>query len=279
MNDEYIYCNKCGTRNFSDDKICGVCKEELFPKLKNEKDQKNNSVAPKKTNYFGITLIVIGIITVLYIFLHNDKSNNVTNTNPDQLSSQNTQPTYSILKTDLNNKRGFNVSIKISEKLSENDLETLARQIKTDINAKSEIGILFFYLTDMVVDNGAWATADFKPELKISILGQTKTDENKITENVNNIKDCVGLWTDDTEPGDILIRIRIDKSSGYVFEYVSATDPKPSELPIPLKKTFINGKTVFKDQDRIDQYFILENNGDLSAYDKDGYIVTYKKVK
>lgn len=29
MNPEFIYCSKCGTRNFFDDKLCGVCNTKL----------------------------------------------------------------------------------------------------------------------------------------------------------------------------------------------------------------------------------------------------------
>ena len=40
-----------------------------------------------------------------------------------------------------------------------------------------------------------------------------------------------------------------------------------------------DGKVIYKDLENRDQYFKVEDNGDLSVYDKDGCISTYQKVK
>ncbi|HMC86529.1 MAG TPA: hypothetical protein VKI61_13470 [Chitinophagaceae bacterium] len=40
----------------------------------------------------------------------------------------------------------------------------------------------------------------------------------------------------------------------------------------PLKKTLKDGKVIYKDLENRGQYFRVEDNGNLSVYDKDGYV-------
>ena len=188
-------------------------------------------------------------------------------------------PEYKLLKTVLNDKRAFNVAVRIYKKLSDEQLKSLAQKIKSDINAISEKGVVFFLLPEMEVDNGAWSAVDFDREVKVRIIGQSIKDEQKIKSELENITDYIGLWLDNGTQGDVIIRIRNDKLEGYVFEYISASDPKPSDLATPLIKTQKNEKTIFKDTEHQEQFFIVENNGDLSVYDNYGFVSTYKKLK
>jgi hypothetical protein len=90
------------------------------------------------------------------------------------------------------------------------------------------------------------------------------------------------LWKELYDPyfnkdNTVLIRICKDAKLGYVMDYTltfnlqSRTDPK-----LLIKKT-VNGKTVYIDKENPEQYFVVEKNGDLSAYDNYGHIETYKK--
>lgn len=278
MENKFINCPKCGTRNFADDIICGVCKTELNSPVKLPQTTADIN-APQKTNYFVLILIFAGLIFLYYNVFHKENGTASTDT---QLSSTNyhaIQPGYTLLKTELNNKRAFNVAVRIDEKLSDYQLKSLAQKIKSDINAVTEKGVVFFLLPEMEVDNGAWAAVDFDPEVKVRIIGQSITDEQKIKLGLKSITDYVGLWLDNGTQGDIIIRIRKDKLEGYVFEYISPSNPKPSDLATPLIKTKKNGKTIFKDTEHPEQFFLLESNGDLSVYDNYGFVATYKKLK
>lgn len=104
-------------------------------------------------------------------------------------------------------------------------------------------------------------------------------DEEKIKSALNNITDYVGLWENLGLQGDVIIRIRSDNKKGYVFEYISSSKYQPSELASPLLKKVKNGITVYKETENDDQFFVVEKNGDLSAYDNDGIIETYKRLK
>ncbi|MBK5272000.1 MAG: hypothetical protein JJE22_13395 [Bacteroidia bacterium] len=68
MKAEYINCSKCGTRNFADDKVCGVCKSTLNNQVKNEQKIKTTA-NPLKT-----LLIILGIGFVIYCFIPTNNS-------------------------------------------------------------------------------------------------------------------------------------------------------------------------------------------------------------
>lgn len=85
------------------------------------------------------------------------------------------------------------------------------------------------------------------------------------------------FWNKDNT---ILIRICKDAKLGYVMEYIDILDlqkPVDPDLSKLLIKKTVNGKTMYIDEDNPEQYFVVEKNGNLSAYDNYGYIETYKK--
>ena len=90
-------------------------------------------------------------------------------------------------------------------------------------------------------------------------------------------EDIVGLWKDDMQP-NVLIRIRKDPQKGYIYEYVSSIDGSFSEWFMPLTKQTKNGKTIFVDTEDPEQYFQVEESGNLGAYDNYGFVVRYNKA-
>lgn len=278
MNSEFVICSKCGTRNFSDDEICGVCKTKLSSQ-KRLVEAPSNNATPQKTNYFFILLIAGAIAFLYYNVLHKDKPKASNETPLPSTNYYVASPAYSLIKTNLNNKRAFNVAVRISEKLSDQMLKSLAQQVKSDIHAVAQTGIVFFLLPEMEDNNGAWAAVDFTPEIKVRILGQSLEDEIKVKSGLGKISDYYGLWLDNKAQGDVILRIRVDKVEGYVIEYISPSDTKPSEFAVPLKKEKRKGKTIFKDTEHPEQYYVLENNGDLSVFDNYGFVESYKRLK
>ncbi len=69
MDNQYINCSKCGTRNFADDKVCGICKTNLSIVTK---QSNQNQSTPKISR--GTWFIIISIAIVFYvIFFGADK--------------------------------------------------------------------------------------------------------------------------------------------------------------------------------------------------------------
>jgi len=87
----------------------------------------------------------------------------------------------------------------------------------------------------------------------------------------------IGLWEIGEE--DFILRIRKDKKLGYIGEVVSPSDPAPCNSPTLLKKKKLRGKIEFIDIESPEQYYVFENDGNLSVYDDQGFIVTYNRIK
>lgn len=234
---------------------------------------------PKKSNYLVIVLIIAGLIFLYYNAFKRDKYS-ISNTE-DKVALD--IPSYTLIETERNDKFAFNASVRIPCKISDFQLKQIAIQVKSELKTKTDRGVIFFLLPEMKVqNNGAWAAVDF-PEQRIRIIGQSIADEQTIKESANYINNYEGLWSDDGSQGDVIIGIRKNKQNGYIWEYLSATDLKPSKLSgSPLRRTTKNGQTVYIDLESaisVKEYYVVEPNGNLSAYDKDGYITTFTRLK
>jgi hypothetical protein len=72
MGGNFIFCHKCGTRNFENDKICGVCKTDLIVQTPNVQNRTNISKY-RKNNYYIIVIIISGLIFLYYNVFEKDK--------------------------------------------------------------------------------------------------------------------------------------------------------------------------------------------------------------
>lgn len=226
----------------------------------------------KKNSYLIFILLFSGLAFIYYNLYFKATSK------PD-LADINAASNYRLIGIEINNNNKFVASVQIQSKMAENELLSIANRVKEDILAKSDKGNVFFLLPEMIPNNGAWAAVDFTPTASVRIIGQSLAEERIISENLNNITDYIGLWSDNGRKGDVVIRIRKDHDLGFVIEPVSPVNPQKSKLATPLTKKTINGKTYFIDKENNDQFYILEENGDLSAHDNYGIIDRYIKLK
>ncbi|GAB2678155.1 hypothetical protein GCM10027036_34740 [Flavihumibacter cheonanensis] len=235
-----------------------------------------NKKESQKTDYSVLVLLLVGLIFLYYNVFRKDKVNDTESTSSEY---QTVVAAYSVINIELNNKRAFNVSVRIYEKLPDIQLMEIANKVKSDIDAVSDRGVVFFLLPEMQERNGPWAAVDYNPEIKVRIIGKSIEDERKIRSGLGNVTDYVGLWMDDGIPGDAIIRIRNDKVEGFVLELISLYDPKPSNLATSIKRVKKDGKTIYLDLDNKGQYFVVEENGDLSMYDSYGFNSKYLKLR
>lgn len=88
----------------------------------------------------------------------------------------------------------------------------------------------------------------------------------------------VGIWEDDYTQG-LLWRIRKDPKLGYVLDIGDISDTSKWIRSTTLQEEYLNGYRVFFDKGNIEQYYIVEENGNLSVFDNYGWIATYRKIK
>lgn len=74
MDNQFVYCPKCSTRNFADDEVCGVCKTTLSSATSNHGIKKTTTEQP--TNWKALSIIVGAVIIFYFAFIKNDETSN-----------------------------------------------------------------------------------------------------------------------------------------------------------------------------------------------------------
>ncbi len=74
MDNQFIYCPKCSTRNFADDEVCEVCKTKLSSATSNHGTKKTTTEQP--TNWKALSIIVGAVIIFYFAFIKNDVTSN-----------------------------------------------------------------------------------------------------------------------------------------------------------------------------------------------------------
>lgn len=74
MDNQFIYCPNCSTRNFADDEVCGVCKTKLSAQTSNQPIKK--PIVEKPTNWKALSTIIGAVIIFYFAFIKNEGTSN-----------------------------------------------------------------------------------------------------------------------------------------------------------------------------------------------------------
>ncbi len=99
-------------------------------------------------------------------------------------------------------------------------------------------------------------------------------------DNSNKYEDkkSLGIWADDFNKG-ILWQIQKNDNGLYILQ-MSKVNSSKWIYNHKLKRIKKNGQIVYDDiEEGYDEYYQIDNSGNLSVFDNWGYIATYKKAK
>jgi hypothetical protein len=171
------------------------------------------------------------------------------------------------------------VDVKLDKKVSAEALKNIALTIKRMEQKDYKRTFIAYYLPDMEVDSGAWATSHFNPELKVKILGLSASEEEKLMlEAAKPSRKIVGMWRDDRPFIGSVITIYREKSNALYLE-LKFNDGSSSNNQMVETQTDIGTKLVEKEGNWHGEYFLLSNNGVLQAGGKNGIFLKYKKLQ
>ena len=172
---------------------------------------------------------------------------------------------YKILNEDKFNNIKYSLDIEISKEIEEYEIRKIFNDIK-DENPGYDLYFISFYLPNMIINSGAWATANYQNDLNIEIMGMSKVAVEQLSSRT--FDNSIGVWKDNVMgvlihllkiDGNYFIRSEFDDGTFYDTSVVINTDE--------LKLEISNSPSG--------DFYIIINNF-LEIWDNDGKIRKYE---
>ena len=201
-------CHECRKRVSTEAKSCPSCGAPV------KKRAQNNSAA---VGCATIIIIIVFVVIITGMLNSNGKTQNSRQINAQNFETAKQQATsdqdeisatitsipsdvtYSVIDSHklLDIKRSL--SIRLNKKVSEETLHAIAHKLKSQDSKTYERTFIVYYLPDMHVNAGAWATTHFNPDLEVRIRGLTIEQEKVMRQlPVDQSRDVIGVWLDET---------------------------------------------------------------------------------
>lgn len=181
---------------------------------------------------------------------------------------------YEILKEDFD--KVYNKSsvyVQLPNPIEKNELTNIAKEIRAS-RKKFDILFVFYSLPNMKIGERSWAITHFEPEMKLKILGSTVNE----TTTMNSQKvtgEILGKWKDKAfmiESVKYLVKEDDNLKIKTVFGDGSIGE-------ITLKESKKNNLIRYDFENKNNQFYIIEENGNLGFYGEEGKISEGKKLK
>ncbi|MDP1623770.1 MAG: hypothetical protein Q8M08_15700 [Bacteroidales bacterium] len=175
------------------------------------------------------------------------------------------------VKNDSINK--VNVDIQLNKKVTEEVLGLIGEKLKADLKLENYSKIwMFYYLPDMKVGSGAWATTHFTPGIEIKILGatqnQTDTSVKKADEVVGKI---IGKWKEDQYTNAVYV---IYENNNQTIIRTLFANGQKSDDQLKSSKESSSTRYDYKSEGFNGEYFKVNANNELEFYNKENKLFT-----
>lgn len=175
--------------------------------------------------------------------------------------------TYELISEYPNEKLSkSNIEVRLNKKVDESILKEIAFEIRESRTQYEKLWI-FYLLPDMNSGSSAWATTHFTPDLKIDILGSTEAQE-KVTAQTTDIDgEIIGKWRSEKSlMGGSLILYK--DTVGQLMMRLAFKDG--TFMTSEIKEEKENNKVSYQDDNSHGEFYVLESNGNLGMYGKEG---------
>jgi hypothetical protein len=185
--------------------------------------------------------------------------------------------TYTIIQKETLHNIKCSIDIRLSDKISEGELKRLALKIKADLGQEFERIFIVYYLPNMEVGAGGWATTHFNPTLEVSINGLTKAEETKLIQGSDGVdgRDIIGIWLNESPfMGSLMTLYR---KNGAVYLENKFKDGSESVDEMKVEKVGNESRYTVKGDNPFGEYYRMNAKGDIEMCDKEGILFTAKK--
>ena len=183
---------------------------------------------------------------------------------------------YSVIKTNIVTGIRKSIDVRLDEEVSEDALRAIALELKSGDSRHYERTFIVYYLPEMPVGGGGWATTHFDPGLEVRILGLAGQAERVDAGGpLISTREDIGTWLDDATGSQIVMYSEGGKS--YVEHYFKDGSFLKDELvekPSPLGQ-----RLESKGGSELGRHWVVDSLGNLQIRDTVGLISTAKRIK
>ena len=189
-----------------------------------------------------------------------------------------TDVTYTILQEETIPNAKRSVDIRLNRRVSVDILRAIAHMIRANDNSRYQRTFILYYLPEMEVGAGAWASSHFNPELQIEIYGATPEEHAALVEPSApaSARQIIGVWLD--ERPYVSRRLALYRRNGNVFMESTYTDGSVGTDEMSERNTSRGLRFDAKQASPSGDHYVLNRSGDLEIRDSDGLIATARKL-
>jgi len=184
---------------------------------------------------------------------------------------------YKIINEEKMGNIKISLDIRLESEVNKETIIKIANELRKDGRKNYQRLFINYYLPGMEVGKGAWALSHFNPNLEVQILGLTKEEKKQLLKKTTlSESNLIGRWIDQTPyVGGI---ITISRNANILELAIKYKDG--SEASKKLIEKIVNGQKRWIEEDNVfGEYYVLNNDGNLSIYDAEGLIKTLPKTK
>jgi len=169
------------------------------------------------------------------------------------------------------------LDIRLNKKVSADTLRAIALRLKSQDSRSYERTFIGYYLPEMKVGAGGWATTHFNPNLEVRILGLTDEQEKALIQQIDDpLRELIGSWIDDRM--GVGNRTTIFRRNGKIFMENTYPDGSSGQKIIVAKRSTKGKNFVNKEDNGLGEFYLIDSKGNLQLWDQDGLISTAKKI-
>ena len=170
------------------------------------------------------------------------------------------------------------LDVRLAKRITKQKLTEIANGLHAFADNKQPRLFIVYYLPEMQIDAGGWATSHFNPKLTVKILGASKEEHQKLvvkTKSKTPSEEIIGSWTVNIAPSSTITFFR---KSGKTFMRRRFKDGSIGEHELMIRK--VGSQTRYRQKDgHPADYFIITSSGDLGHCDDEGMWATSKRIK
>ncbi|MCK4694738.1 MAG: hypothetical protein KAT74_03200 [Candidatus Cloacimonetes bacterium] len=184
--------------------------------------------------------------------------------------------TYNIIQENKIPDIKRSVDIRINRRVSKDELREIALTIKAKDKSGYDRTFICYYLPDMIIDEGAWATTHFNPELEVKILGATEEELAILGESSTSEteREILGIWLDENIP----VKLVLFRRNGKSFIEMTYKDDSVGTYEMIEKNTSRGLRFDDKKGSAFGDHYLINKNGELELRDYEGLIYIIKKL-